>query len=359
MKIATRSLTLAAVVAALLSFCANAGAANVVVGPSLTGSWNPFTCGIPSCVAFNTELGGRGAYVTSPVSGAVVRFSVVGGSTAGTYKLRSLTSSPQNPAMALFRKASAPVAAVPNAGIQAYSTDLPIAAGEGIGLVWSETASVGFIESAGVAYTEWETEPAENSSVEGEPYAELAGFNVEVQPAPTVTALGVASGPTTGGIVVPIAGTDFANVTGVAFGGTPATSFSVTSEGALTAVAPVRATAGAVPVTVTTIAGTANAPQNFTYEAPPVSLVQPVVAQCVVPNLKGKTLKAAKAALEKAKCKLGTVKKLGGATAKTGKVTKQDAKPGAKVVVGTKVSVTLKPSKATHKKAGKGKAQGS
>lgn len=347
----------AVVSAAFLSYCGAAGAANVVVGPSLTGSWTPFNCAIPTCISFNTDLGGTGAYVTSPVSGAVVRFSVVGGSTPGTYKLRSLMSSPQNPVAALFRKASAPVAAVPNAGIQAYSTDLPIAIGEGIGLVWSETASVGFSEPAGVAYTEWEIEPAENSSVEGEAFAELAGFNVEVQPTPTVTALGVASGPTTGGTAVPISGTDFANVSGVAFGGTPATSFSITSEGALTAVAPARATAGAVPVTVTTIAGRANAPQTFTYVAPPAPPAPPV-QHCVVPNLKGKKLKAARAALAKAKCRLGTVKKLGGATAKTGKVAKQGAKAGASVVVGTKVAVTLKPPKVAHKKSGKGKATG-
>jgi hypothetical protein len=83
-------LPVAALLAALLSFCATAGAANVVVGPNLTGSWTPFACGIPVCVSFDTELGGTGAYVTSPVPGAVVGFSVVGGETEGTYKLRSL-----------------------------------------------------------------------------------------------------------------------------------------------------------------------------------------------------------------------------------------------------------------------------
>lgn len=348
MKLMRRSLPVAAVVAALLSFCAGAGAANVVVGPSLSGSWSPYKCEIPACIAFDTQLGGTGTYVTSPVSGVVVRFSVAGGSTPGTYKLRTL--SPTGPALALFHKATAPVAAVPNAGIQGYPVaPLPIAAGEGVGLVSGEGASVGWAEPAGTAAIEWESEPAENAIASGFLYPELAGFNVEVQPAPTVTALGVASGPTTGGTAVPIAGTDFANVTGVSFGSTPA-SFSVTSEGALTAVAPPSAAAGTVAVNVATIAGSATAPQTFTYQAPP-----PPVVQCVVPNLKGKNLKAAKAALEKAKCKLGKVTKLGGATPKSGKVSKQDAKPGAKVVAGTKVAVTLKPAKVAHKKGGKGK----
>lgn len=345
-----RPLPVVAIVAVLLSFCATAGAANVVVGPSLSGSWESFGCGLPACVAYNTALGSTGAHVTSPVSGAVVRFSVVGGNTPGSYKLRSL--SPAGPGQALFHKATGPVAAVPNAGIQSYSATLPIAAGEGVGLVLSETASLGWSERPGAAAIEWEFEPAENTTAAGIPFTELAGFNVEVQPAPTVTALGAASGPTAGGTAVPIAGTDFANVTGVTFGSTPA-SFSVTSEGALTATAPPSAAAGAVAVNVTTIAGSATAPQTFTYEAPP----PPVVQHCVVPNLKGKKLKAAKTALEKAKCKLGTVKKLGGATAKSGKVAKQGAKAGASVAVGTKVAVTLKPSKVAHKK-GKGKAQG-
>lgn len=182
-------------------------------------------------------------------------------------------------------------------------------------------------------------------------------FNAEVQPAPTVSSLGVASGPTAGGTAVPIFGTDFTDVTGVAFGSAPATSFSVTSEGALTAVAPARATAGAVSVTVTTIAGKANAPQAFTYEAPPPVLpIAPAPVQnCVVPNLKGKNLKVATAALEKAKCKLGKVTKLGGATAKSGKVAAQGAKAGAKLVVDSKVTVTLKPPKVAHAKRDKGK----
>jgi hypothetical protein len=352
----TPFLAAAVVAAVFLSFCGAACAANVVVGPSLAGSWTSFNCGIPACVSFNTALGTTGTYVTSPVSGAVVAFDVVGGSTAGTYKLRSLIPAKAAASIALFRKTSATVAAVPNAGIQSYSAVLPITAGEGVGLVWSETASLGFIEPAGVAYTEWETEPAENASAAGESFPELAGFNVEVQPAPTVTSLGVASGPTAGGTAVPIYGTDFTGVTGVSFGSVPATSFGVASEGALTAVAPAHATAGAVSVTVTTIAGKANAPQTFTYEAPPAPPAPPVVVQsCVVPNLKGKKLKAAKVALEKAKCKLGKVTKLGGATEKSGKVARQGAKAGAKVVVGSKVAVTLKPPKVAHTKHRKGK----
>jgi hypothetical protein len=52
------------------------------------------------------------------------------------------------------------------------------------------------------------------------------------------------------------------------------------------------------------------------------------------------------------------VTKLGGATAKSGKVSKQGAKVGAKVAVGTKVDLTLKPPKPAHKKRGNGKHHG-
>ena len=112
----------------------------------------------------------------------------------------------------------------------------------------------------------------------------------------------------------------------------------------------------AAVVTVATVAGKANSPQTFTYEAPVIPPPPPTpVVQCTVPNLKGKTLEAAKAALRTAQCKLGKVTKLAGATAKSGKVTKQGAKAGAKVAVGTKVDLTLKPPKPAHKKGGKGK----
>jgi beta-lactam-binding protein with PASTA domain len=74
-----------------------------------------------------------------------------------------------------------------------------------------------------------------------------------------------------------------------------------------------------------------------------------------VPNVVGKKLKAATKALENAKCKLGTVKKLAGATPKSGKVSKQGAKPGSQLAVNAKVAVTLKPAKPAAKKPKHGK----
>jgi hypothetical protein len=130
---------------------------------------------------------------------------------------------------------------------------------------------------------------------------------------------------------VTIGGTDFEGASAVKFGSAPAPSFQVNSDGQITAIVPAAA-AGAVNVAVTTPAGTATSSQQFTYMP---------IATCIVPKLRGKKLKAARKALAKVDCKLGKVKKLKGATSKTGKVTKQHPKPGKVLAPGAKVNVKL------------------
>lgn len=250
------------------------------------------------------------------------------------------------------------MAAVPTVGVQSFATTLPVEAGQAIGLSMSGGSSVGFRQGVG-RLAEWGSEPPEKGQSLAEFSAvELAGFNAEVQPAPTIASLGTTSGPTSGGTPVTITGTDLENVTGVSFGGASAASFKAETEGQLTAVAPASGSAASVSVSVTTVAGKATAAQTFRYEAPPAPAPAPAPvpappAHCVVPNLAGKKLEAAKKALLAGKCKLGTVKKLTGATAKSGKVTKQGAKPGSTLAVGAKVAVTLKPAKPVAKKHGK------
>ena len=94
---------------------------------------------------------------------------------------------------------------------------------------------------------------------------------------PTVTGVSPASGPTLGGTVVTITGTDFASASAVHFGATSAASFSVDGPTQITATSP--AGAGIADVTVTTPSGTSaiNATDRFTYNpsAPPPS--SPVV----------------------------------------------------------------------------------
>ena len=77
----------------------------------------------------------------------------------------------------------------------------------------------------------------------------------------------------------------------------------------------------------------------------PMNAAQSVTAtfsltpHCVVPGLKGKTLKAAKKALLKADCKLGKVK---GKKNPSAKVKTQKPKPGTVATVGSKVNITVK-----------------
>lgn len=63
-----------------------------------------------------------------------------------------------------------------------------------------------------------------------------------------------------------------------------------------------------------------------------------VALDCVVPDLKGKTLKAAKKALHAASCKLGTVRPKGQTT---GTIKRQKPAAGKTLTPGAKVKVRL------------------
>ena len=94
---------------------------------------------------------------------------------------------------------------------------------------------------------------------------------------PAVTGVSPPRGPTTGGNTVSITGAGFTGASAVSFGGVPASSFSITNDGALTALAPA-GSAGTVDVTVTTGTGTSatSSADLYTYQArPTVSSVAP------------------------------------------------------------------------------------
>lgn len=139
----------------------------------------------------------------------------------------------------------------------------------------------------------------------------------------------VSLGSIAGGASVVIKGNHFEEVTGVSFGGVPATKFTVNDEHQLTAIAPPGKTLDEIPATVTTLAGTATAPSRFAYSG------------CAVPKLTGKKLSAAKAKIKAAGCKLGKVKRVRGPRSKRGKVVKQSPKPGGIGAPETKVSVKV------------------
>ena len=93
-------------------------------------------------------------------------------------------------------------------------------------------------------------------------------------PAPAVTSVSPASGPTTGGTSVTVTGTSLTGASSVQFGSTAATSFTVNSDTSITATSP-SGQAGAADVRVTTAGGTtaANPGDTFTYTSPPPTVV--------------------------------------------------------------------------------------
>jgi hypothetical protein len=97
--------------------------------------------------------------------------------------------------------------------------------------------------------------------------------------APVVKGIGPTSGTTAGGTVVTVSGSGFTGATAVNFGGTAATSYTILSDTALTAIAPAEA-AGTVDLKVTTPGGTSatGSADQFTYStiaAPAVTAVSP------------------------------------------------------------------------------------
>ncbi|HWH19767.1 MAG TPA: PASTA domain-containing protein, partial [Solirubrobacterales bacterium] len=131
--------------------------------------------------------------------------------------------------------------------------------------------------------------------------------------------------------------------------GTHTYTVTATSADAYVGTTSITYTVNPVPVVVPTgggtgtgatggTAGTGTAAVTTTSPVPKAASARP---QCLVPNLKGKRLEAAKKKLVAADCKLGKVTKGNGATAKSGKVTRQGAKPGKSLAAGTKVSLTL------------------
>ncbi|MFT4293991.1 MAG: IPT/TIG domain-containing protein [Micropruina sp.] len=83
-------------------------------------------------------------------------------------------------------------------------------------------------------------------------------------PAPTITGVTPATGPTTGGTTLTITGTNLAGASKVSVGGAPATAVKVVSPTTVTAVTPAHA-AGAVDVTLTTPGGSVTKAKAFSY----------------------------------------------------------------------------------------------
>lgn len=317
--------TIAATALALVG-ATGAQASTITIGSVLPPGSTPTEFGGVQTF-FNTALPEKGANLVSPVNGAIVRWRVQGAE-GGPFFLRILRPNGSGGYSATGTSNAGTPSGV---GLQTFSTNLPIRAGDLIGVDPSHAADkIGVADVAGASFGFVFPPPFDGATVA--PSGTVSGKEVElsaeVQPTPAVDSLEPDFGPVAGGTSVKIAGTDFNAASAVKFGSTPAAGFTVESDTQITAIAPRSAKVGSVDVTVTTLAGTSPTVRadRFYYEG------------CAVPKLKGKTLKAAKKALRQANCKLGKVKRREG---KPGKVLKQSAKPGKALKSGSKIGVTV------------------
>jgi hypothetical protein len=326
----SRSLLIAACAVALTG--TSAEASTVTIGSPLTAAFVQAELNATTTLV-NSALPEPGARLVSPVTGAVVGWRIKG--QGGPWRLRVLT-----PKGGTSYEGAGTSASQELTGAQPFATNLPIKAGQTIGVENLGNAHIGLAAVSEASYVFMTPAVADGKEAAGTKASgdELA-FNADIQPAPTVTLISPTSGPTTGGTGVTISGTDFSGVTGVSFGAKPASGFTVESEGKLTAVAPAAPSAEAVDISVTTIAGTSapNPADRFQYLVQGVN-GPPPASRCVVPALKGKKLKAARKKLKAAGCTLG---KVSGHKSKTAKVTKQSPKPGRQLASGGKVNVKV------------------
>jgi hypothetical protein len=306
----------------LLIPTAGAEAAPVTVGPDLTGlsTGTHFTCGIADGCTFSQAAPSYAA----PVSGVIVRWRVI--DTTGQLTLRVINGNTGG--------AIGPTATATTSSLKEFPADVPIKAGEQIGLDIPETgSSVGYLNKTGTNIDYWSGTLAKDQG--RPPTSSSPGFyllfNADVQPPPGISALTPAAGPINSPNSVVISGHDLAGASAVRFGSAPAAGFTINSDTQITASAPPSAAISSVPVSVTTVAGTATSPQDFSYQG------------CRVPKLKGKKLKAAKKQIRAAGCKVGKLTRRRSATAKTGRVAKQTPKQGTVAKPGTAVKLAIKP----------------
>jgi hypothetical protein len=302
----------------------------VTVGPQLPLP-NPFETPIgceAACTVANSQMP-VGASYQAPISGVIVRWRLFGADhlNAG-YRIRVIKHLSDGNAYLGLR--SGPLQS-PASQFETFPANLPIQAGQMVALnLESQSSVLGFESNPSAPALLWEP-PLEDKKLRSSPEGEglVFGFNADIQPPPAIAYLASVKGPIKGDTEVTLTGTDFTGATAVSFGAEPAASFVVDSDEQITAFSPPSATPGSVAVSVTTPAGVATS--QFRYLA------------CVVPKLKKRSLKAAKALLRNARCHIGRVTKLADAKARTAEVSSQKPEPGSVLTPGSRVRVTLRP----------------
>jgi IPT/TIG domain-containing protein/PASTA domain-containing protein len=322
--------TLLACVAAMATlFAASAQAAVISIGsvlPETTASkqFNRVQ------TLFNTALPEAGANLASPVNGAIIRWRIQGAK-GGPFYLRVLRPDGKGG----YEAAGTSAPATPSGpGLHTFSTNLPIQAGDLIGIdPTSSEDEIGVSTVSGASHAAIFPTPFDGSihppsqTFSGEEIA----LSAEVQPAPEISLVSPGFGSITGGTIVTITGKNLSGTSAVKFGSVPAASFSVDSDTKITATTPRSLRPGKVDVTATTLAGT-NVNTRFD---------DYIYRACVVPSLKNRTVKSAKSLLKRRGCKLGRVKKVEAPAKKKDKVVKQNPRPGKVLAPGARVRVKV------------------
>lgn len=324
------AMALTAVAAVCGLFAGSAQASVISIGSVLPEGFTSKEFGRVQTL-FNTALPEPGANLVSPVSGAVIRWRVQGAK-GGPFYLRVLHPNGKG----AYEAAGKSQGATPlDLGLQTFETNLKIQAGDLVGIDPTRPEDeIGVKAESGASYAAIFPTPFDGSVVA--PSASFPGeeieLSAEIQPQPEITLVSPPFGTVTGGTVVTITGKNLNGTNTVMFGLTPATSFKVDSDTEITATTPRATRPGKVDVTATTLAGT-NVNTRFD---------DYVYRACVVPVVKGKTLKQAKRLLQRRSCKLGHVKKVAAPKPKqVGKVIKQTPKPGKILAPGARVRVSL------------------
>jgi len=135
-----------ALVALGLLVPASAGATVVTIGSPLTAPFVVTACEPDPCTVGVVALPEPGAVVTSPVDGVIVRWRMLAGSPSFQYKLRVLTPAGGTN----YTRAATSSAQTPSsAALQTFPANLPIHAGQTIGMDLQGAAPIGANSSAG------------------------------------------------------------------------------------------------------------------------------------------------------------------------------------------------------------------
>ncbi|HXQ89516.1 MAG TPA: IPT/TIG domain-containing protein, partial [Solirubrobacterales bacterium] len=169
---------------------------------------------------FNTALPEAGANLVSPVDGAVVNWRIQGAS-GGPFYLRVLHPNGKG----AYEASGTSLPATPtDEGLQTFSTNLKIKAGDLIGIDPTKGSDkIGVAETSGASYATIFPTPFDGSV--GPPSEAVSGkeieLSAEVLPVPEVTSISPSFGSVTGGTVLTISGKSFANASAVKFGSAP------------------------------------------------------------------------------------------------------------------------------------------